>query len=100
MMRCTTTRCAQPVFHERDYHLVTTEQELQQWVEELRSAGEFAVDTETTSINYMQAELVGFLLPQHLVGQLMCRLRDYQGRQISVTGCGLAISNRCSKTQS
>ena len=51
---------AQPVFHERDYHLVTTEQELQQWVEELRSAGEFAVDTETTSINYMQAELVGF----------------------------------------
>ena len=56
-----------------DYHLVTTEQELQQWVEELRSAGEFAVDTETTSINYMQAELVGFSLPQHLVGQLMCR---------------------------
>ena len=51
---------AQPVSHERDYHLVTTEQELQQWVEELRSAGEFAVDTETTSINYMQAELVGF----------------------------------------
>jgi DNA polymerase-1 len=26
----------------------------------LRAAGEFAVDTETTSINYMQAELVGF----------------------------------------
>ncbi len=51
---------AQPVSHERDYHLVTTEQELQQWVEELRSAGEFSVDTETTSINYMQAELVGF----------------------------------------
>ena len=51
---------AQPVSHERDYHLVTTEQELQEWVEELRSAGEFAVDTETTSINYMQAELVGF----------------------------------------
>ncbi|MEC7995164.1 MAG: DNA polymerase, partial [Pseudomonadota bacterium] len=51
---------AQPVSHERDYHLVTTEQELQQWGEELRSAGEFAVDTETTSINYMQAELVGF----------------------------------------
>ncbi|MEC7077131.1 MAG: DNA polymerase I, partial [Pseudomonadota bacterium] len=51
---------AQPVSHERDYHLVTTEQELQQWAEELRSAGEFAVDTETTSINYMQAELVGF----------------------------------------
>ena len=44
----------------RDYHLVTSEQELKQWIGELRAAGEFAVDTETTSINYMQAELVGF----------------------------------------
>jgi DNA polymerase-1 len=44
----------------RDYHLVTSEQELKQWIDELRAAGEFAVDTETTSINYMQAELVGF----------------------------------------
>ena len=43
----------------RDYHLVTSEQELKQWIDELRVAGEFAVDTETTSINYMQAELVG-----------------------------------------
>ena len=51
---------AQSVSHERDYHLITNEQDLQQWIEELRAAGEFAVDTETTSINYMQAELVGF----------------------------------------
>ena len=51
---------AQSVAHERDYHLITNEQDLQQWIEELRAAGEFAVDTETTSINYMQAELVGF----------------------------------------
>ena len=51
---------AQSVSHERDYHLITNEQDLQRWIEELRAAGEFAVDTETTSINYMQAELVGF----------------------------------------
>ena len=44
----------------RDYHLITSEQQLRQWIDELRAAGEFAVDTETTSVNYMQAELVGF----------------------------------------
>lgn len=44
----------------RDYHLITSEQDLRQWVNDLRAAGEFAVDTETTSVNYMQAELVGF----------------------------------------
>jgi DNA polymerase-1 len=44
----------------RDYQLVTTQQDLQKWVDELRVAGAFAIDTETTSINYMQAQLVGF----------------------------------------
>ena len=44
----------------RDYQLVTTQQDLQKWVDELRAAGVFAIDTETTSINYMQAQLVGF----------------------------------------
>ena len=44
----------------RDYHLITSEQDLRHWVDELRAAGEFAVDTETTSVNYMQAQLVGF----------------------------------------
>lgn len=44
----------------RDYHLITSEQDLRHWIDELRAAGEFAVDTETTSINYMQAQLVGF----------------------------------------
>ena len=51
---------AAAVSAEQDYHLIMTEGELQQWVLELRAAGEFAVDTETTSINYMQAQLVGF----------------------------------------
>lgn len=51
---------AAAVSAEQDYHLIMTEGELQQWVLELRAAGEFAIDTETTSINYMQAQLVGF----------------------------------------
>jgi DNA polymerase-1 len=44
----------------RDYQCVTDASELQRWIDKLRAAGAFAVDTETTSINYMEAELVGF----------------------------------------
>ncbi len=43
----------------RDYHLVRTESELRAMIDELTNAGAFAVDTETTSLFPMQAELVG-----------------------------------------
>ena len=33
--------------------------ELDRWIERIRSRGQFAFDTETTSLDYMQAELVG-----------------------------------------
>ncbi len=39
--------------------LVDTEQALQAWVEKLKSADYFSFDTETTALDYMQAELVG-----------------------------------------
>lgn len=42
-----------------EYELVTDEGRLAAWVERLRDADCFAFDTETTSLNYMQAELVG-----------------------------------------
>jgi DNA polymerase-1 len=42
------------------YVTILTEQDFQYWLEKLRSAELFAFDTETTSINYMEAELVGF----------------------------------------
>ncbi len=41
------------------YEVVTTEAELADWVQRLEQAQEFAFDTETTSLNYMEAELVG-----------------------------------------
>lgn len=41
------------------YQCVTTEQALAEWIEILKSAGTFAFDTETNSLDYMQAELVG-----------------------------------------
>jgi DNA polymerase-1 len=43
-----------------NYSCIVEAAELSRWIEKLRLAGSFAVDTETTSINYMQAELVGF----------------------------------------
>jgi DNA polymerase-1 len=44
---------------ERDYRLVRTEGELRAMIEELTQAGAFALDTETTSLFPMQAEIVG-----------------------------------------
>ncbi|CAB0150815.1 DNA polymerase I [Pseudidiomarina piscicola] len=41
------------------YEVVTTEKQLQKWVTRLQGAEAFAFDTETTSLNYMEAELVG-----------------------------------------
>lgn len=43
----------------RNYELVLTEEQLASWLEELSGADLFAFDTETTSIDYMEAELVG-----------------------------------------
>lgn len=43
----------------RRYTTVLTEPELHTWIERLNSAELFAFDTETTSLDYMQAKLVG-----------------------------------------
>ncbi|MBT1446153.1 DNA polymerase I [Shewanella sp. JM162201] len=42
-----------------DYQTLLTDAELDTWLEKLGKAELFAVDTETTSLDYMQAELVG-----------------------------------------
>ena len=44
------------------YVLVRTEQDLARWIEDAFAAGAVAVDTETTSLDAMQAELVGVSL--------------------------------------
>jgi len=41
------------------YQTITTMAELDKWIVELEAAELFAFDTETTSLNYMQAEVVG-----------------------------------------
>ncbi len=47
---------------ETDYELVQTIDRLQDWVDDARTAGVVAVDTETTSLDSMRAELVGVSL--------------------------------------
>lgn len=44
---------------ETDYQTVLSWDELDGWVKKLRQAALFAFDTETTSLNYMQAKIVG-----------------------------------------
>ncbi|WP_226663901.1 DNA polymerase I [Microbulbifer aggregans] len=44
---------------ERNYKVITEEKEFEQWLAKLEAAKIFAFDTETTSLNYMQAKLVG-----------------------------------------
>jgi DNA polymerase-1 len=42
-----------------DYQTVLTESQLSDWLAKLKAARLFAFDTETTSLNYMQAQVVG-----------------------------------------
>ncbi len=43
----------------KGYQVITSEPEFKTWLQRLKQAAAFAVDTETTSLNYMEAELVG-----------------------------------------
>jgi DNA polymerase-1 len=55
-----TDPAAAPVLVETDYQVIDTLPGLESLLESLREAGCFAFDTETTSLDYMEAELVGF----------------------------------------
>jgi len=43
----------------RQYETITTEQQLASWIKALEKSELFAFDTEPTSLNYMEAEIVG-----------------------------------------
>ena len=44
------------------YELVTQKKQLKNWIEKLKKSSFFALDTETTGLNYMDAKLVGISL--------------------------------------
>jgi DNA polymerase I len=45
---------------EKDYQTILSEEQLMPWLEKLQSAKVISFDTETDSLNYMNAQLVGF----------------------------------------
>lgn len=52
----------QKLISNKDYHLITDINEIDEWIEEAEEAGEVAVDTETSSLDPHQADLVGISL--------------------------------------
>ncbi|MDX5438883.1 MAG: DNA polymerase I [Alteromonadaceae bacterium] len=44
---------------EKQYSVITEQAELDKWLKRLKAADQFAFDTETTSLRYMDAEIVG-----------------------------------------
>ncbi len=55
----TTSLKEKPDVGELDYHTIYSEADFQCWLNRLENAKLFAFDTETTSLDYMQAEIVG-----------------------------------------
>jgi len=50
------------LINKNNYHLIADEDQIDEWVEEAEEAGEFAIDTETSSLDPHQADLVGISL--------------------------------------
>ena len=46
----------------KNYHLITNEKEIDEWINEAEEIGEFAIDTETSSLDAHQTNLVGISL--------------------------------------
>ncbi|MDK1024520.1 MAG: DNA polymerase I [Gammaproteobacteria bacterium] len=65
---------------ETNYELITTETDLDRWIADLEKADLFAFDTETTSLDYMVAELVGvsFCIKEGIAAYVPCG-HDYAG---------------------
>jgi len=48
--------------NKKNYHLITSEKEIDGWINEAEEAGELAIDTETSSLDAHQTDLVGISL--------------------------------------
>jgi DNA polymerase I len=48
--------------NKKNYHLITNEKEIDEWINEAEEAGELVIDTETNSLDAHQADLVGISL--------------------------------------
>ena len=50
------------IINKKNYYLIRSEKEIDEWINEAEEAGELAIDTETSSLDAHQAELVGISL--------------------------------------
>jgi DNA polymerase I len=57
-----TPKTRQQNISKKNYHLITDENEIDEWINEAEEAGELAIDTETSSLDAHQADLVGISL--------------------------------------
>ncbi len=64
----------------KDYEIVLTKEHLDEWIKKLEQSDLFAFDTETTSLDYMEAVVVGvsFAIEQGLAAYVPCG-HDYPG---------------------
>ena len=76
---------------DKDYQVIYTEVELDHWLEKLAQAELFAFDTETTSLDYMQAKIVGlsFAITPHQAVYIPLG-HDYLGAPEQL-GCELVL---------
>ncbi|MDC1139260.1 DNA polymerase I [Candidatus Pelagibacter sp.] len=58
----TKTEKKQQNISKKNYHLIISENEIDEWINEAEEAGELAIDTETSSLDAHQADLVGISL--------------------------------------
>ncbi|MDC1146241.1 DNA polymerase I [Candidatus Pelagibacter sp.] len=58
----TTPKQKQQTISKKNYHLITSEKEIDEWINEAEEVGEIAIDTETSSLDAHQADLVGISL--------------------------------------
>jgi len=56
------TEKKQQNINKKNYHLITNVKEIDEWINEAEEAGELAIDTETSSLDAHQADLVGISL--------------------------------------
>ena len=90
---------AAPVTKQRDhlkevnYTAVTTEAELEKLVKKLAASSAFAFDTETTSVNEMQAELVGISVSMKAGEAYYIPVAHQKGAQLSPKIVTAALKN-------
>jgi DNA polymerase I len=58
----TTLKKKQQNINKKNYHLITNEREIDEWINEAEEEGELVIDTETNSLDAHQADLVGISL--------------------------------------